>query len=173
MKNTKIDSKKEKPKKIYSIFLKVPFCFVYFFGLIEFCINLLAFGHEKISFTKSSIFIGLIFMIIGIFVRQYAIRIFYQKTNPKKNDDPEKKKTLITEDIYHYFRHPQYFGVLFFSIGSELFQQNIITAIIATAIVWKYLSDVIQEEETKLVAYFGNEYVSYRGSTPSYIPYID
>ncbi|EAY19409.1 hypothetical protein TVAG_101270 [Trichomonas vaginalis G3] len=63
--------------------------------------------------------------------------------------------------------------MIVFLIGQELFIQNIIVAIITVSIAWKYYFEIIKEEETNLVAAFGNDYISYRNSTPSHIPYID
>ena len=157
----------------HSIFQTIPFISIYFVEFIEFVIDVITFGDTYFSNAKLTVLLGIILSIFGFFIRYFAIKDFDVQLDKEKSDDGQKKKILITTGIYEKIRHPEYLGILLLSVGSELFLQNIIAAIVTAAITWKYLSDLIQEEETKLVAIFGNEYVSYRGSTPSYIPYID
>lgn len=156
-----------------TILFSLPFLFQTSFEMFEFIIRLFVFGGNAFLTTRLSFWIGLLFIITGWFIRSKAIHHFCRRVENNRKESNEKKKFLITTGIYYYIRHPNYLGTLLFIVGIEMFLQNYISVIVTISIVWKYFSDLIQEEETNLVALFGNEFVTYRNNTPTYIPYID
>lgn len=165
--------KYSKVTRNYILFALIAASIQYLFKYLEYKITLFSLGDEAYSMSRISVWIGLLFLICGFCLRFRAINVFYKYTSVRSNETVDKKKVLIRNDVYKYFRHPNYLGMIVFLIGQELFIQNIIVAIITVSIAWKYYFEIIKEEETNLVAAFGNDYISYRNSTPSHIPYID
>lgn len=157
----------------YMLFALIVHLIQYVFKYLEYRITLFTLGEEAYSMNRISIWIGLGFMIFGFLLRLRAINVFYKYVCKRNNETVDKKRILIREDVYKYFRHPNYLGMILFLIGQELFIQNIIVGIITVSVAWKYYFEIIQEEETNLVATFGNDYITYRNSTLSHIPLID
>src|SRR5437667_12888691 len=84
----------------------------------------------------------------------------------------EKKAahTLVTSGVYSLVRHPSYFGFFWWSVGTQIFLANPLSAIVFVAVLWRFFSRRIQYfplsfwlmsrvEERLLLDFFGEEYV--------------
>lgn len=79
---------------------------------------------------------------------------------------------LITSGIYSRLRHPSYFGWFFWSVGSQLFLQNIICSIGFFYFGVKFFSDRIPMEEWALRNKYKDTYEKYAKETPIFIPFV-
>jgi len=91
------------------------------------------------------IFYGTVLFIIG-FIQIYLSKIL--------------KKGLIKNGLYKFLRHPQYTGLILFSIGFILIWGRFITFILFTIMLFIYYY-LIKKEEEKCLKEFGNEYKEY------------
>ena len=170
-----IISKKFHPEStnIHSLLVTLPFLFAFSFGLAEYWIEYYLYSEIKGSYKQAFIWIGLIMILFGLSIRicaEYtAGKAFtHYMATFKTNEHP-----LITTGIYSIFRHPGYFGMFVFSIGSQIFFTNPISSVVFTAVLWKFFSDRIKIEEKLLVQFFRSDYTNYRSKTPTSIPFID
>lgn len=110
--------------------------------------------------NKRYILYGLPFIITG-----ELIRIISSGTI-KKNE------VLTKEGIYSFCRNPLYFGSFLISLGFSIASKNIfiwLYFIIFFPLIY-YLT--IKYEEKFLFEKFGNEYLEYKKSVPSFIPFF-
>lgn len=78
---------------------------------------------------------------------------------------------LVSTGLYRFVRHPQYSGLLLFTLGWILHWPSVITLILwpvlAAAYVWLAIF-----EEKQIRAEFGEAYDTYARATKRFIPYI-
>ena len=105
--------------------------------------------------------ISLLLILIGIFIRLLSIRhmgIF--------NLVVEDAKTIQTDGIYKYARHPSYVGTMFMLAGISLISIHL--ALLYLAFMF-FLSRAIQEESILLN---NSKYREYHQKTGMFIPKI-
>jgi protein-S-isoprenylcysteine O-methyltransferase Ste14 len=78
---------------------------------------------------------------------------------------------LVTTGLYRYMRHPQYTGILLFTLGWILHWPSVITLllwpILAAAYFW-----LARHEERLAFEEFGGAYEAYSARTKRFIPYL-
>ncbi len=78
---------------------------------------------------------------------------------------------LVTTRLYRYIRHPQYTGILFFTLGWILHWPTVVTLILwpvlAAAYVW-----LAKKEEKQAIEEFGAAYEEYTAKTKRFIPFV-
>ena len=113
---------------------------------------------------------GLVFFIIGITLRWYAIvklgRFF------TVNVAIAKDHQLVESGPYRFVRHPSYTGALLAFLGFGLSLGNWAAAIIILAPIFVAFVYRMQVEERALIAALGDEYISYLRRTKRLIPVI-
>ena len=83
-----------------------------------------------------------------------------------------ESQKIIKKGLYHYVRHPGYFGLIVMWLGAGLSTGNyILLALIfcQTLMVYVYR---IKNEEAMLIDHFGDEYLDYKKSTKKLFPLI-
>ena len=79
---------------------------------------------------------GIIMIVVGQAVRSTAMMQagtnFNHMVQSSKNDGHE----LVTHGLYHYFRHPSYFGFFWWGIGSQLMLGNTVCFLGYTGVLW-------------------------------------
>jgi len=141
-------------------------------GIIEFLVGNIFFSHTKTNPNNPIIWIGLIFILIGLFIRFSAILTARKSFTHELADFKKKEHILITWGIYKYIRHPGYLGFLVFAVGTQIFLCNVISTIGFAAVLWYFFDRRIRYEERTLIEFFGNDYIEYRKKTPTLIPFI-
>ena len=101
---------------------------------------------------------GTLLMIIGMFLIMLGWVTLYKNI---------KKKGLVTEGIYSYSRHPQYFGFILITLGWFIGWPTILTAIFAPILIYKYVS-VCKTEEEEVSQKFPS-YKNYKKNVPFFI----
>jgi len=78
---------------------------------------------------------------------------------------------LVTGGLYRVMRHPQYTGILLFTLGWIVHWPSLITLllwpVLGAAYVW-----LARQEEKQARAEFGDEYTAYAARTKRFIPFI-
>lgn len=78
---------------------------------------------------------------------------------------------LVTRKLYRYIRHPQYTGLLLFTLGWVLHWPTVVTLILwpilAGAYVW-----LSKQEEKEALKEFGSAYGEYKARTKAFIPFV-
>ncbi len=87
-------------------------------------------------------------------------------------DSPQQmKQTLKTSGFNRYVRHPLYFSSIIVLIAYVLFSRTL-TSVIITSISIIYLWIGALQEEKKLIAAFGDQYLQYKKSVKMLIPHV-
>lgn len=84
----------------------------------------------------------------------------------------DSKHELVTTGVYSISRHPSYAGFFYWALGTQLLLVNPISFFLFLYILWKFFADRIEDEEELLVSFFGKNYIQYRKSTKTLIPFI-
>ena len=156
-----------------STLITIPFLFAFSFGIAEFLIESYLFGAMKTALDSPCMWFGLFAALAGLAVRvtaeltagpSFTHHIAYERVERQK---------LITFGVYSVIRHPGYFGMFVFSVGTQLFLKNPVSTVVFAAVLWKFFSDRIEDEERALVSMFGRDYVDYREKTRTWIPFIE
>ncbi|MEK6531182.1 MAG: isoprenylcysteine carboxylmethyltransferase family protein [Deltaproteobacteria bacterium] len=79
------------------------------------------------------------------------------------------KGALVTDGIYAYMRHPQYFGLILVTIGLLIQWPTIITIVMWPVLMFAYYR-LSKKEEADMEREFGDAYAPYRGKVPMFIP---
>lgn len=115
-------------------------------------------------------FIGLVFICVGIGLRNYSVHILGRHFTP--TIQLQKDHKLITEGPYRIVRHPSYTGALIALVGGALWLNSsigIISAIVAMMIAYTVR---ISAEEKALKSLFGEVYSEYQKNTKRIIPFV-
>ena len=78
---------------------------------------------------------------------------------------------LVTTGIYRYMRHPQYSGILLFTLGWILHYPTLVTLLLWPVLVVAYVW-LARQEERQALEDFGEAYGHYAKVTKRFIPYV-
>ncbi len=81
----------------------------------------------------------------------------------------QREHKLATTGPYAHFRHPQYAGFIFIMLGFLLQWPTLLTLLMFPVLVWMYRR-LARYEEREALAEFGEPYVQYAATTPSFLP---
>ncbi|EUC48002.1 hypothetical protein COCMIDRAFT_34565 [Bipolaris oryzae ATCC 44560] len=122
-------------------------------------------GYQSYIHRPWVIAIGVILIAIGQTVRSIAMiqagTNFNHMVQSSKNDGHE----LVTHGLYHYFRHPSYFGFFWWGIGTQIMLGNTFCFLAYTAVLWSFFKRRIFHEEKHLLEFFGSDYREYKART--------
>ena len=156
-----------------SFLVTIPFLFAFSFGIAEFFIESYLFGSSKTDIHNPILWYGALITLIGLLIRILAEMTAKQSFTHYIATEKDPRHNLVTNGIYHFIRHPGYFGMFVFAIGTQIYLRNPISTVVFASVLWKFFSDRIEEEEQYLVSMFGAAYVEYRAKTGTWIPFID
>lgn len=113
-------------------------------------------------------------LIGGIFiVTAYLILVSGSKSLRKALTPfpyPIEKAPLIQEGIYHFIRHPLYFGVILGGFGVSFWRMNVLAVGLSVGLTF-FLNAKADQEEVWLLQKFP-EYEAYRKKTKKLIPFF-
>ena len=81
-------------------------------------------------------------------------------------------KTLITDGVYSYVRHPRYAACVLLVYPAFAFLINSTLCLISTIAAYLIFRSAAVLEERKLISVFGQDYRNYMKETPAFIPKI-
>ncbi len=116
---------------------------------------------RKIFFqTSTSLIIGLIIILLGIFFAFPALYRFVLTKNTVITNKPAN--SLQTEGIYSHSRNPMYVGLCCLYLGLSLLFGNWWHLILFPILILLVYALIIRREENYLTRRFGDEYKQYR-----------
>jgi protein-S-isoprenylcysteine O-methyltransferase Ste14 len=140
-------------------------------GVVVYFIIAFSFAGDGIAKLPSSVFyFGVILMVLGIAIRQWAIAVlgrFFSRTLRV-----QQGQTVVETGPYRYVRHPSYTGTLIFFVGFGLALQSwgaVLALVPIFAVAYGYR---IHVEEKLLIAELGEAYMSYARRTKRLIPCV-
>lgn len=160
------EGKREQQKDKYSVFL------ILSLSLIALLAPIIEWAYFKIPSQNLTVWtiVGLIFLIGGIGLRIYAIKVLGRFFTAAV--EIQDSHDLIQTGPYAFIRHPSYTGAFMAFIGSGLFLEawvGTLIAFISMSIAYWYR---IKNEEIALTEKFGKTYESYQNRTHKLIPFI-
>lgn len=78
---------------------------------------------------------------------------------------------MVSEGLYRWMRHPQYTGLLLFTLGWILHWPSIVTLLLWPLLVAAYVW-LARQEERQALEEFGDDYAAYAARTRRFIPYV-
>lgn len=81
----------------------------------------------------------------------------------------QRNHTLAITGPYARIRHPQYLAFITIMLGFLLQWPTVLTLLMFPVLLWMYTRLAFQEER-EVQAFFGEEYVHYRATTPAFFP---
>ncbi len=119
--------------------------------------NLLGFGEAGEMVEMA---IGLSIVFIGVSLLIEGWREVYQA---------RREGRFASDRLYSVVRHPQYTGIFLALFGQLVHWPTILTLALFPVIVWAYVR-LARKEERKMIAAFGEEYLSYQRGVPAFFP---
>ena len=131
----------------------------------------LAIERDITAYSAITLFIGLIFMLLGVSVLAWTISTFIRIGKGTLAPWSPTKK-LVTEGIYGHVRNPMIMGVLTTLIGESLAIYSL--NIMIWAILFFFINTLyfIVYEEPDLERKFGDEYREYKSHVSRWIPHF-
>lgn len=123
--------------------------------------------------TPITAFLGLALLAGGQFLRSAAMIHAATNFSHVIVRQREQKHKLVRTGVYSFSRHPSYSGFFFWALGTQVLLANPISFVTFVALLWIFFSERIRDEEAYLLVFFGEEYVDYRKTTPTRIPFIE
>ena len=110
----------------------------------------------------------MISMIFGYVILFAGIGIFLEGW--RELHRARRENRLVTDKLYALVRHPQYTGLFIAVFGEGIIHwPTIISVSLFPVIVVVYVRLALREEK-KVIAEFGDAYLSYKAKTPGFIP---
>lgn len=81
-----------------------------------------------------------------------------------------KSKTLVTDGIYTYIRHPQYLGILLATLSLVIYRFSPISLILWPILVIIYYQ-LAKKEEKLIASKFGEDFIKYKQNVPMFLPF--
>ncbi len=78
---------------------------------------------------------------------------------------------LVTTGLYRYMRHPQYTGILLFTLGWLIHWPSVVTLMLWPILVMAYVW-LARQEERQAEEEFGAAYLEYAARTKRFIPFL-
>ena len=141
---------------------------LYFGGALLYAVTPAWIMFVSIPFPDWSRLIMVAAATVSVLCVSWAIRALGKNWAPSVSG-VRKDTVLVTSGPYGYVRHPIYSGVFFFLVTVAFVTANLFVLLPTLALI-ALLYRSIAEEETLLIARFGNEYREYMKRTPRFIP---
>ncbi|MCL5027403.1 MAG: isoprenylcysteine carboxylmethyltransferase family protein [Bacteroidetes bacterium] len=78
---------------------------------------------------------------------------------------------LVKTGIYRFMRHPQYTGILLFTLGWLVHWPSIVTLALWPLLIIMYVW-LAKQEEKQAIDEYGDDYIAYAKQTKRFIPYV-
>ena len=129
------------------------------------------FPAAAFSWQRTTLFgIGINFMLLGVALRWYAIRILgrYFTRDVAVSADQQ----VVQDGPYHYIRHPAYSGTFLTMLGIGLALTNWAGLVVLLLCVFIGHLYRVRIEEVALIQTIGQPYLEYMKYTKRFIPWI-
>jgi protein-S-isoprenylcysteine O-methyltransferase Ste14 len=111
-----------------------------------------ALGHWPASVGTGVSLLGVVLIVLG------WVKIY-------------RAEALVTTGIYRYMRHPQYTGIMLFTLGWMLHWPSLVTLVLWPLLIAAY-AWLARQEEKQAAEEFGEAYARYSKRTKCFVPFI-
>ncbi len=140
-------------------------------GLFIYLYPIIALGQKPMQgYLYSLICFGV--GLIGFFIRFHVVGYAAENTSGK-NTAEQKADTVNSTGIYSIVRHPLYLGNFLMWLGAALLTANIWFILIFCLLYWIYYERIMYAEEAHLRDKFGERYLDWANTVPTFIPNIN
>ncbi|MDI3526852.1 MAG: hypothetical protein PWR03_1035 [Tenuifilum sp.] len=124
---------------------------------------------DSYSFSPSYFLGCFIVSLIGLAIRVITIG-YTPKNTSGRNTQTQVADTVNKTGMYSLVRHPLYLGNFFMWFGLSLLTQSIWFNVFFLMFFWLYYERIMYAEEAFLRGKFGEEYLNWANSVPTFIP---
>ena len=126
-------------------------------------------GIFQATEIKYSVYIAILFLILGLSVLISAVRLFRKDKTTVNPLSPEQTTKLVTDGIFKYSRNPMYLGMTFI-LGAIAIFFNMIGGIILIPLFCFYITKFqIIPEERAMSNLFHQDFDKYKQTTRRWI----
>ena len=115
---------------------------------------------------------GVVICAAGETLRKLAMYHAGVSFNHIVQSSKQSDHTLVTSGVFSLCRHPSYVGYFWYSIGTQVILCNPLCLIAYAIVSWKFFQERVYYEEYALLNFFGKDYLRYKRSVPSGLPFI-
>ncbi len=119
------------------------------------------FPNESVQFAVG--ITGYTLIAAGLVI--YSLSLFQLLSHNRKG------RTLLTRGFYGVVRHPQYLGIIIWTLGFAISGWRLINYLVWLTLGYLYLV-LAEYEESELERTFGQEYLEYKSKVPLIVPYL-
>lgn len=138
---------------------------------LEFWLETLIFGRNRFRY-RITFLLGILLVVGGQYFRSLAMWQCGESFNHIIAQDKPAHHRLQTQGLYHFLRHPSYFGWFYWTLGMQLVLGNFWCLLAYAYVSWTFFRDRIPYEEQLLWQFYGEEYQAYVARTYIGIPLI-
>ena len=117
------------------------------------------------------ILVGSAFVIVGECLRKVSMITAGSNFTHIVQHRKRTGHKLVTHGVYSVFRHPSYVGWFYWSIGTQILLCNPVCLGGYAVSSWLFFNDRIQEEEESLILFFGDDYMDYKRTVGTGLPF--
>ena len=110
-------------------------------------------------------------VLAGVALRGYDLGAFAGTRQLRGQVDIDPEEGLVTTGLHRHVRHPLYTATVLLLLGWLLLRPSTVT-LVAVSCMLVYLRIGIHFEELKLIARYGEAYLSYRAEVPGLFPKV-
>jgi protein-S-isoprenylcysteine O-methyltransferase Ste14 len=125
-------------------------------------------GQETIGeyiYNFICLFIGL----LGLFIRFHVVGYAAENTSGK-NTAEQKADTVNSTGFYSIVRHPLYLGNFLMWLSAAMLIANIWFIVVFCLVYWVYYERIMYAEEAYLREKFGDNYLNWANTVPTFFP---
>jgi protein-S-isoprenylcysteine O-methyltransferase Ste14 len=104
------------------------------------------------------------YFLVGSGLAVYIIGLYYLLSHTSKEN------SILKRGLYAKVRHPQYLGIMIWTLGFSILGWRIINYLVWVVLCYSYML-LIENEESDLIKLYGSEYGEYFNRVPSILPY--
>lgn len=126
------------------------------------------FGQETLAEQLYNYFCLLV-GLSGLFIRLHVVGYAAENTSGK-NTAEQKADEVNSTGIYSIVRHPLYLGNFLMWLGATLLIANVWFVLVFCLVYWVYYERIMYAEEAYLRDKFGDKYLDWANSVPTFFP---
>ncbi len=135
--------------------------------LKEFNLNFILGQETTYEFIYNFICLGI--GLLGLYIRFHVVGYAAENTSGK-NTAEQKADTVNSTGFYSIVRHPLYLGNFLMWLSAALLIANIWFILVFCLVYWVYYERIMYAEEAYLRDKFGDSYLNWANTVPTFFP---
>lgn len=156
-----------------SFLLSPSYLLALFFSLLEHVALITLFPSFKPSLLPYTLPPALLLLFLGHLLRLTAWLTARHSFSHLISNRRHPCHTLVTTGVYRFCRHPAYLGWWIWAVATQLLLCNPFCTVGYACVSWQFFKVRVPIEEFWLERMFGDDYVRYKCSTPTWMPGIN